>query len=297
MNNISLEINKDNVSECFDVNFKDEVAHIVLSRPEKRNSMNWSFWKDLPNIIKEIDNNVMAKCIVISSTGSVFSAGIDLSLFGYSVFTSSLESQGSDKELQKPQLFMNFLSFLQDSISSLQEARIPVICAIQGACIGGGVDLICAADIRLATKDAYFCIKETKIGMVADVGTFPRIVKLMPEGIVKELAFTGRDFSASEAKEHGLINHLYDDHKELVREAIKLAKEIAKNSPAAVYGCKRVIDYSRDHSIEESLDWINMWNSSMFSINELQKGFKAIKSKTDGNFADLPKIKNYQLKE
>ena len=114
--------------------------------------------------------------------------------FGQDVFSSSSTAKKNEKELQTPQNFMSFLSFLQSSISSLQKARIPVICAIQGGCIGGGVDLICSADIRLATNDAFFSIRETKIGMVADVGTFRRIVKLLPEGIVKELAFTGRNF-------------------------------------------------------------------------------------------------------
>mgnify|MGYP006219919269 FL=1 len=142
---------------------------------------------------------------------------------------------------------MNFLSFLQDSISSLQKARIPVICAIQGGCIGGGVDLICSADIRLATNDAFFSIRETKIGMVADVGTFPRIVKLLPEGIVKELAFTGRNFSAQEAKDYGFVNRLYDSHEALIEGALEIAKEIASNSPAAVFGCKKVIDLSLIH--------------------------------------------------
>ena len=297
MNKISLDIDKENSSECFQVKFKDSVAHIILNRPEKRNSMNWSFWKDLPKLVEEIDHNALAKCIVISSTGPVFSAGLDLSLFGDSVFASSKEVQENDKELQKPQLFMHFLSFLQDSISSLQKSRIPVICAIQGACIGGGVDLVCAADIRLATKDSFFCIKETKIGMVADVGTFPRIVKLMPEGIVKELAFTGRDFSATEAKEYGFLNNLYDTQEELVEGAFKIANQIAQNSPAAVFGCKKVINYSRDHSDQESLDWISMWNASMLSPSELMEGFKSIQSKTDGNFTDLPKIKDYQLKK
>ena len=199
----------------------------------------------------------------------------------------------NEKELQTPQNFMNFLSFLQDSISSLQKARIPVICAIQGGCIGGGVDLICSADIRLATNDAFFSIRETKIGMVADVGTFPRIVKLLPEGIVKELAFTGRNFSAHEAKEWGFVNRLYDSHEALIEGALEMAKEITSNSPAAVFGCKKVIDFSRDHTIDEGLDWINMWNASMLSQSELMEGFRSYKDKTDGNFAELPKLKDH----
>ena len=297
MNKLEVSDQKHYQSNYFDIEFLGHVAHIKLNRPEKRNAMNWDFWRDLPRIVGDIDTHARARCIVLSSTGPVFSAGLDLSLFGQDVFASSKTAKMNEKELQTPQNFMSFLSFLQDSISSLQKARIPVICAIQGGCIGGGVDLICSADIRLATNDAFFSIRETKIGMVADVGTFPRIVKLLPEGIVKELAFTGRNFSAQEAKEYGFVNRLYESHDALIEGALEIANEIASNSPAAVYGCKRVIDFSRDHTIDEGLEWINMWNASMLSQSELMEGFQSYKSKKEGNFAELPKLKDHFSKE
>ena len=297
MNKLEVGDQKHYQSNYFDIEFLGHVAHIKLNRPEKRNAMNWDFWRDLPRIVGDIDTNARARCIVLSSTGPVFSAGLDLSLFGQDVFASSKTAKMNEKELQTPQNFMSFLSFLQDSISSLQKARIPVICAIQGGCIGGGVDLICSADIRLATNDAFFSIRETKIGMVADVGTFPRIVKLLPEGIVKELAFTGRNFSAQEAKEYGFVNKLYESHDSLIEGALEIANEIASNSPAAVYGCKRVIDFSRDHTIDEGLEWINMWNASMLSQSELMEGFQSYKSKKEGNFAELPKLKDHFSKK
>ena len=297
MNKLEVSDQKHYQSNYFDIEFLGHVAHIKLNRPEKRNAMNWDFWRDLPRIVGDIDTHARARCIVLSSTGPVFSAGLDLSLFGQDVFASSKTAKMNEKELQTPQNFMSFLSFLQDSISSLQKARIPVICAIQGGCIGGGVDLICSADIRLATNDAFFSIRETKIGMVADVGTFRRIVKLLPEGIVKELAFTGRNFSAQEAKEYGFVNKLYESHDSLIEGALEIANEIASNSPAAVYGCKRVIDFSRDHTIDEGLEWINMWNASMLSQSELMEGFQSYKSKKEGNFAELPKLKDHFSKE
>ena len=297
MNKLEVSDQKHYQSNYFDIEFLGHVAHIKLNRPEKRNAMNWDFWRDLPRIVGDIDTHARARCIVLSSTGPVFSAGLDLSLFGQDVFASSKTAKMNEKELQTPQNFMSFLSFLQDSISSLQKARIPVICAIQGGCIGGGVDLICSADIRLATNDAFFSIRETKIGMVADVGTFPRIVKLLPEGIVKELAFTGRNFSAQEAKEYGFVNRLYESHDSLIEGALEIANEIASNSPAAVYGCKKVIDFSRDHTIDEGLEWINMWNASMLSQSELMEGFQSYKSKKEGNFAELPKLKDHFSKE
>jgi len=297
MNKLEVSDQKHYQSNYFDIEFLGHVAHIKLNRPEKRNAMNWDFWRDLPRIVGDIDTHARARCIVLSSTGPVFSAGLDLSLFGQDVFASSKTAKMNEKELQTPQNFMSFLSFLQDSISSLQKARIPVICAIQGGCIGGGVDLICSADIRLSTNDAFFSIRETKIGMVADVGTFPRIVKLLPEGIVKELAFTGRNFSAQEAKEYGFVNKLYESHDSLIEGALEIANEIASNSPAAVYGCKRVIDFSRDHTIDEGLEWINMWNASMLSQSELMEGFQSYKSKKEGNFSELPKLKDHFSKE
>ena len=297
MNKLEVSDQKHYQSNYFDIEFLGHVAHIKLNRPKKRNAMNWDFWRDLPRIVGDIDTHARARCIILSSTGPVFSAGLDLSLFGQDVFASSKTAKMNEKELQTPQNFMSFLSFLQDSISSLQKARIPVICAIQGGCIGGGVDLICSADIRLATNDAFFSIRETKIGMVADVGTFPRIVKLLPEGIVKELAFTGRNFSAQEAKEYGFVNKLYESHDSLIEGALEIANEIASNSPAAVYGCKKVIDFSRDHTIDEGLEWINMWNASMLSQSELMEGFQSYKSKKEGNFAELPKLKDHFSKE
>ncbi len=287
MNKLEVADQNEYESNYFAIELIGHVAHIKLNRPEKRNAMNWDFWRDLPGIIADIDRNSRARCIVLSSTGTVFSAGLDLSLFGQDVFSSSEVVKKNEKELQPPQNFMNFLSFLQKSISSLQKARIPVICAIQGGCIGGGVDLICSADIRLATTDAFFSIRETKIGMVADVGTFPRIVKLLPEGIVKELAFTGRNFSAHEAKEWGFVNRLYDSHEALIEGALEMAEEITSNSPAAVFGCKKVIDFSRDHTIDEGLDWINMWNASMLSQSELMEGFRSYKDKTEGRISIL----------
>ena len=147
MNKLEVADQNQYQSNYFAIEFLGHVAHIKLNRPEKRNAMNWDFWRDLPTIVEDIDRNSRARCLVLSSTGPVFSAGLDLSLFGQDIFSSSDTAKKNEKELQTPQNFMSFLSFLQDSISSLQKARVPVICAIQGGCIGGGVDLICSADI------------------------------------------------------------------------------------------------------------------------------------------------------
>jgi len=181
---------------------------------------------------------------------------------------------------------------MQDSFNALENCRLPILAAIQGGCIGGGVDLITACDMRYATADAFLTIYETKIGMTADVGTFPRIVKLMPEGVVRELAYTGRRMPAAEAQQLGLVNRVYDDHQALLAGVMEIAHEIAANAPLAVHGCKRAIQYARDHSTQEGLEWIGMWNASMLQNDEILEAMSAAQEKRSGDFADLPIIRH-----
>ena len=171
----------------------------------------------------------------------------------------------------------------------MQKCRLPVITAVQGGCIGGGLDLVCASDIRLGTSNCYFSILETKLGLVADVGTFPRIVKLMPEGLVKELAFTGRNFQAKEALQSGFLNNLYDTQEALLENAFLLAEKISKNAPLALLGCKEIINFSKDHTTQESLNWIKMWNASMINLEDIQEGFKSSVTGVPGDYYPLPK--------
>ena len=176
---------------------------------------------------------------------------------------------------------------LQDTFNALEEARFPVIAAIHGACIGGGIDMISACDIRLASKDAWFSIEEINIGMTADVGTLQRLPKLIAPGIVKELAFTGRKFSADEAMEWGFVNRIYKDHQCVVAAALEMAKEIATKSPLAVSGIKKAVDYSRDHSVTDSLDQIATWNGGMLRGQDLMAAMQAKMTKKEAVFADL----------
>ena len=178
---------------CFNVTIEDGVAHIQLKRPEAMNSMSRAFWNELPVIVKDIDHNARARCIVISSTGKHFSAGMDLAVFGGGGSTSA--NQVADRHINAEQQRHHIL-WLQDCFGCLDDARIPVIVAIQGGCIGGAVDMTSACDIRYATEDAFFCIQEINIGMVADVGTLQRLPKLIPLAVVKELAYTGRRLAA-----------------------------------------------------------------------------------------------------
>ena len=276
---------------CFDLSIQDRIAHIVLKRPEKRNSMIPEFWDELPNIIQDIDNNARARVIVISSTGPHFSSGLDLTAFmtGPAQSTEDPETKERSRRQRSNQSYPQILR-MQKTFSCLEECRIPVIAAIQGGAIGGGVDLATACDMRYATEDAFFTVFEINIGMTADVGTFPRLVKLIPEGIVRELAYTGRRMPAKEAKAVGLVNQVFSDQDTLLEEVMKIAKEIASKSPLAIYGCKRMINYSRDHTTSDGLDYIGIWNTGMGQPEEMLEAITANAEKRPGNFVDLPVI-------
>ena len=168
---------------------------------------------------------------------------------------------------------------------------MPVIAAIQGGCIGGGVDLVTACDMRYSTENAFFTIYEVNIGMTADVGTFPRIVKLIPEGVARELAYTGRRMPAREAQEVGQLNRVFSDEETLRTEVMAVAREIASKAPMAVYGCKRVINYARDHSTADTLDYVGVWNTSMLQPEQIMEAMAAKAQKRPGDFVDLPKAK------
>ena len=276
--------------ECFTVSIEDQIAHIRLSRPEKRNAMSPSFWTDLPAIVRDIDDNAKARVIVISAdtTGErpIFSAGLDVAAF------SSGETGPKDKNHpQAGAAFYSHVLELQDSFTALEKCRIPVIAAIHGGCIGGGVDLITACDMRYGSDASFITIYEINVGMTADVGTFPRILNHMPEGVVRELAYTGRRMGADECVQRGLFNASFATEAELMDHVMGVAREIASKPPLAIYGCKRIITYSRDHSTADALDNIAVWNMSMLLPMEMMEAMGAKAQKRPGNFSELPVMK------
>ena len=274
--------------KCFKYNLKDHIAHVILSRGEELNTMIKDFWTELPNLIDEISNEAQARVILISAEGKHFTAGMDLRNFTDSELAGNNEHQGLQNEA-----IYRLTKDLQYSFSSLEKSRIPVIVAIHGACVGGGVDMISACDIRYATKDAFFCIQETNLGLVADVGTLQRLPKLIPEGIVRELALTGRKFHADEALKYGLISSISDDQESMMEKAINTAKEIASKSPLAISGIKEVINYSRDHSVDESLNYVAIWNAAMKYEDDLKETFIAKMEKREEVFQGLKKKGKY----
>ncbi len=271
--------------ECFEVSISDKVAHLQLKRGDELNTMTPAFWNELPAIIGEIDAAASARVIVLSSTGRHFSAGMDLSVFtgGASIGGGGAKEVGR----QRSQLWM-MVQHLQDAFTALEHARMPVLAAVQGGCIGGAVDMICAADARYATADAFFCIQEINIGMTADVGTLQRLPKLIPEGVARELAYTGDRMPAQRALEVGLVNQVFDDHDALVEGVLGIAGRIATRSPLAVWGTKEMINYTRDHSVDDALRYMAGWQSGMFQPTDMLEEFAAKNEGRDPEFEDLP---------
>ena len=277
---------------CFEYDLRDHVAHVTMCRGDDFNTMTKAFWSELPELIDKISDAAEARVIVLSAQGKHFCAGMDLANFQDDGELHGTDvkkvSQGRRSEAQ-----FRVMRELQYTISCLEKARMPVIAAIQGACIGGAVDLVTACDIRYAAKDAFFCIQEINIGMAADVGTLQRLPYLIPEGIVRELAYTGRRFSADEALRYGLINAVFDTHETVIDHALNVAREIADKAPLAVTGTKEILNYNRDHTVEESLNYAALWNSAMNFSDDMMEAFKSKTEKRDPDFQGLVKKRKY----
>ena len=272
---------------CFNLEIKNKVAHVQMCRPDEFNSMNKAFWSELPHLIDTISNDASARVIVLSGQGKHFCAGMDLANF-----TQGGNAPKAHLGMRKEAGY-RVTRDLQYTITCLEKARIPVIAAIQGACVGGGVDLATAADIRYCTKEAFFCIQEINIGMAADVGTLQRIPRLIPEGIVRELAYTGRRFLAEEAMKHGMVNKVFQNQEEMMESVMEIANEIASKGPLAIAGTKESLNYGRDHSTEESLNHIALWNTAVGINDEMGVAFKAKAEKKEAEFEDLLPRKKY----
>ncbi len=272
--------------ECFKVEIADKIAHIVLNRPDKFNAMNLAFWRELPEIVHEINEKALARVIVVSSTGKHFTAGMDLS-----VFSSGRDMTGKETGRVRANL-MKTVQRLQQTFSCLDEARTPVLMAVQGGCIGGGVDFASACDMRYATRDAFFCIQEINIGMTADVGTFPRLSYLMPQGLVRERAYTGRRLMADEARSCGFINQLFDDQDAMLKGVFAIARDIAARSPLAIWGSKEMLNYGRDHTVADTLRQIAVWQTGMFQPHDMMESFAAKSARREPEFDDLLPIED-----
>jgi len=277
--------------KSFKVEISDHVANLILSRPDQLNTMSRDFWVELGEVTEEINMNSEVRVLVMSSTGKHFCAGMDLT-----AFSNGVDNIPEDKKPDHARIgeaVYRVAKELQGYISSLESIRVPVIAAIHGGCVGGAVDLVTACDIRLASDDAFFCIQEINIGMAADVGTLQRLPKIIPDSKMREMAYTGRRMYAEEAKESGLVSDTFESNEKLLEAANNLAKEIATKSPIAIHGLKAVMNYSRDHSVSDSLDFNALWSGAMLSQRDMTEAMTANMEKRDASFEKLVDVKKF----
>ena len=270
---------------CFSLNTSDHIAHLVLSRPEAMNTMNPAFWRELDAVLTQLHKSADARVLVISSTGKHFSAGMALDTFA----GSTMDDQCAEGRAA----IFDLLAGMQATFTKLETLRIPVIAAIQGGCIGGAVDMVTACCLRYATVDAFFCIQEINIGMVADVGTLQRLPKLIPLAVVKELAYTGRKLGAAKALAYGLVNEVFDTSEALLAGALQCAREIAAKPPVAIWGTKQAVHYARDHSVDEALKQMGWLQGAIWSNQHVREAVTAMKEKRPGNFPDLAALQYF----
>jgi enoyl-CoA hydratase len=268
---------------CFDVELNDKIAHLRLTRPAELNSMTRAFWMELPAAVRALDAEAKARVVVISSTGKHFTAGMDLGVFA----GEGMAPVGTTEVGRLREMLRRTVLELQDSFNALEQIRMPVLAAIQGGCIGGGVDMIAACDMRYCTQDAFFCIQETNLGMVADCGTLQRLPRLIPSGMLRELAYTGRRLPAARAKELGLVNEVFETQQAMLASVMATAAEIAEHSPLTVHGTKEMLNYARDHSVTDSLNYMAAWQSGMFQPADMLESFAAKGQKRKPVFEDL----------
>ncbi|MEZ5572580.1 MAG: crotonase/enoyl-CoA hydratase family protein [Halioglobus sp.] len=265
--------------ETLEVSIEEQVATVCLNRPDKANAMNGPMWNELQDCFEWLDQEPTVRAVILAGNGKNFCAGLDLTVFG------ELQGSSSDPARRAEHLRRTILR-MQDNLTAIEKCRVPVLAAIHKSCIGGGVDMTCCADMRYATEDAYFSIREIDIGMTADVGTLQRLPKIIPDGVVRELAYTGRNMDAEEAREVGFVNKVFDNRESMMREVTTIARAIAAKSPLAVRGSKEMLLYSRDHSVAEGLNYIATWNAGMMSQLDLQAGMQAQMSKSKAVYED-----------
>ncbi|KQM50125.1 MULTISPECIES: crotonase/enoyl-CoA hydratase family protein [Pseudomonas] len=266
--------------QAFVVELTGNVAHVQINRPEKINAMNAAFWTEIIDIFQWVEDTDAVRAVVLSGAGKHFSSGIDLMMMA-SVANSFGKDVGRNARLLRRKILE-----LQASFNAVDTCRKPVLAAIQGYCIGGAIDLISACDMRYAAEGAQFSIKEIDIGMAADVGTLQRLPRIIGDGMLRELAYTGRPFGAEEARSIGLVNRVYPDQDSLLAGVMEIAHEIASKSPIAVAGTKAMISYMRDHTVNDGLEYVATWNSAMLQSNDLRVAIAAHMSKQKPEFVD-----------
>ncbi|RME92065.1 MAG: enoyl-CoA hydratase [Candidatus Hydrogenedentota bacterium] len=250
----------------FEVEKEKGVATLWLNNPENHNLMRWEFWEELPKHIKQLEQEKDVNCIRIAGKGDAFSAGLDI----LDVFQKKKEISLQANAEERLELYETIV-LMQNAINCVYECTKPVVAAIHGYCIGGGLDLISACDIRVASKTAIFSLREVRVAIVADMGSLQRLPAIIGEGITRDLALTGRDFNAEEALRIGLITHLYETDDQLFDQSFKFCLKIAKNSAFVTKGVKHVLNKQRDMTLSDSLNYVLLYNSAFLHSKDLQK--------------------------
>jgi enoyl-CoA hydratase len=275
--------------ESITLAIENKIAHLTLNRPNTLNTMHPLLWRELTHALQHLQREAPARALVISSTGKHFTAGMALDVFGTEGGVTLDERTAGGRANIVPQL-----QDMHEAFNLIEGLRMPVIAAIQGGCIGGGVDMVSACDIRLATSDAFFCIQEINIGMTADLGTLQRLPKLIPEGIVHELAYTGRRLPAQRALMVGLVNEVFDTQPAMLEAAMEMAREIAEKPPVAIWGSKQAIHYARDHSTHDALQQMGWLQSGIWQTSNLVEAFTAKQQGRAPRYDDLPPLRSFK---
>lgn len=265
---------------AFKVELNDKIAHVQINRADKINAMNADFWSEIRDIFAWIEDTPEVRVVVLSGAGKHFSSGIDLMLLAQVGAQLGKEVGRNARALKRK------IEELQSSFNAVDNCSKPVIAAIQGYCLGGAIDLISACDMRYSTVDAQFAIKEIDVGMTADVGTLQRLPHIIGDGMMRELAYTGRTVLGEEAQRIGLVNSTYVDQDALMEGVFAIARTIAQKSPIAVQGSKEMIRYMRDHTVADGLNYIATWNAAMLQAEDLRVAMAAHMSKQTPEFKD-----------
>jgi enoyl-CoA hydratase len=255
------------------------VAEVTLVGPGKGNAMGPDFWRELPIVFRELDADPAVRAVVLTGSGKNFSYGLDLPAMMGSWADLLVDSLAAPRTK-----FLREVRILQDAVTAVAECRKPVVAAVSGWCIGGGVDLISAADIRLASADAKFSVREVKVAIVADIGSLQRLSGIIGEGHLRELAFTGKDIDAARAEKIGLVNDVYADQDAVLAAARELAEGIAKNPPLVVQGVKDVLDHDRAPRVAEGLRYVSAWNAAFLPSKDLGEAVQAFLARRDPEF-------------
>ena len=277
---------KGNWSNLIVEEVKPFVFNVQLNRPKKMNALSKDLWGEIGTVFQQLDSDPDCRAIILSGNGKMFCAGIDLS-----TLMEMGQAAGSEGDVaRKAKIYYNIIRQFQNYHMALEKCQKPVICAIHNACIGGGTNMVSFGDIRYCTKDAWFQVKEAELGLAADVGALQQLPKVIgSSSLARELCFTARKFFSDEAKESGFVNRVFNDKEEMMLASIDLAEKIAQMSPVAIQGTKVNMNYSRDHSVDEGLEYIARWNMTMLQSEDLIKAVTKMMTK-DEDPAEFSKL-------